>query len=183
MGGLDARYMISRLQPLDFKVLSLTTIATPHRGSAFADWCFENLPPARVPRIYDAMERIGLGTGAFQQLTRSYMQNEFNPATPDADGTKYFSYGASFHAPLWSAFRKPHQIIKDREGDNDGLVSVESSRWGEYKGTLEGTSHLDLINWTNRLRWWLWKATGHTRDFNAVALYLGIADMLAKEGF
>jgi hypothetical protein len=30
--GLDARYMISKLRPTRFKVLSLTTVATPHRG-------------------------------------------------------------------------------------------------------------------------------------------------------
>jgi len=35
--------MISRLRPLDFDVLSLTTIATPHRGSAFADYMFESI--------------------------------------------------------------------------------------------------------------------------------------------
>src|SRR5262249_21527275 len=37
MGGLDSRYMISRLGMAD-RVLSLTTIGTPHRGSPFADW-------------------------------------------------------------------------------------------------------------------------------------------------
>src|SRR5437763_959212 len=36
MGGLDARYMISRLDMAD-RVLSLTTIGTPHRGSPIAD--------------------------------------------------------------------------------------------------------------------------------------------------
>lgn len=36
--GLDARYMISQLKPPGVSVLSLTTIATPHRGSAFADY-------------------------------------------------------------------------------------------------------------------------------------------------
>lgn len=41
--GLDSRYMISRIKPLDFNVLSLTTIATPHRGSAFADYMFESI--------------------------------------------------------------------------------------------------------------------------------------------
>src|ERR1700680_3312371 len=35
LGGLDARYMISRLGMAD-QVLTLTTIATPHRGSSFA---------------------------------------------------------------------------------------------------------------------------------------------------
>lgn len=32
MGGLDARFMISRLKPPNVRVLSLTTVATPHRG-------------------------------------------------------------------------------------------------------------------------------------------------------
>ena len=41
--GLDSRYMISRLRPLDFEVLSLTTVATPHRGSAFADYMLESI--------------------------------------------------------------------------------------------------------------------------------------------
>jgi triacylglycerol esterase/lipase EstA (alpha/beta hydrolase family) len=35
--------MISQLKPTDFKILSLTTIATPHRGSAFADYMFETI--------------------------------------------------------------------------------------------------------------------------------------------
>lgn len=61
------------------------------------------------------------------------------------------------------------------EGPNDGLVSVESSRWGEYKGTLDNVSHLDLINWTNRLRWYIWELTGgKRRNFNAIAFYLHI---------
>ena len=30
--GLDSRYMISQLKPPNVDVLSLTTIATPHRG-------------------------------------------------------------------------------------------------------------------------------------------------------
>lgn len=67
---------------------------------------------------------------------------------------------------LWSAFRQSHRIIEREEGPNDGLVSVKSSRWGGihgYKGTLIGVSHLDLINWTNRIRWLLWELTGHRR--------------------
>ena len=37
MGGLDARYMVAKLG-MDRRVLSVTTVATPHRGSSFADW-------------------------------------------------------------------------------------------------------------------------------------------------
>jgi triacylglycerol lipase len=39
MGGLDCRHLITHLKPVDYTPLSLTTIATPHRGSPFMDWC------------------------------------------------------------------------------------------------------------------------------------------------
>src|SRR5688500_14267987 len=42
MGGLDARYMIAELGMSD-RVAALLTITTPHRGSAYADWCVKNL--------------------------------------------------------------------------------------------------------------------------------------------
>lgn len=80
----------------------------------------------------------------------------------------YFSYGATVTPSLWSAFRHSHRIIEEGEGPNDGLVSVRSSRWGGdngYKGTLVGVSHLDLINWTNRLRWLIWQLAGNKRKY------------------
>ena len=167
MGGLDARYMISRLRPPNVNVRSLTTIATPHRGSAFADFMFERMiGPANLPRLYRALKLLRVETGAFAQLTRSYMQESFNPCTPDRDGVAYFSYGATLsnsppgQLPLWSAFRQPHRIVQAAEGANDGLVSVKSARWGVYKGTLVDVSHLDLINWTNRMRWFVREMAG-----------------------
>ncbi|KAI4631677.1 uncharacterized protein J4E87_002383 [Alternaria ethzedia] len=181
IAGLDSRYMISQLRPTDFKILSLTTIATPHRGSAFADYMFETIGPRRIKRVYSVMEYFGLETGAFSQLTQEYMKNNFNPKTPDIPDVKYYSYGASLEPTRWSVFAPSHSIVKAKEGINDGLVSVESSRWGDYKGTLIGVSHLDLINWTNRLKWFFWELTGSKRNFNAIAFYLDICDMLAKE--
>jgi triacylglycerol lipase len=44
-------------------------------------------------------------------------------------------------------------------------------------------SHLDLINWTSKVRWLAWQMAGHKRNFNAIAFYMSIADMLAKEGY
>jgi triacylglycerol lipase len=67
------------------------------------------------------------------------------------------------------------------EGPNDGLVSVESAKWGEYKGTLVDVSHLDLINWS-AIRQFMQSIRRQENRFNAVAFYLGIADMLAREG-
>ncbi|OQN96290.1 hypothetical protein B0A48_17546 [Cryoendolithus antarcticus] len=166
--------MISRLKPSGVKVLSLTTIATPHRGSAFADHVFRRLKPFNVPKLYKALEAFGLQTGAFEQLTQKYMIETFNPATTDDPNVRYFSYGATLSPHFTSVFRSSHRVIDQVEGANDGLVSVDSSRWGKYQGTLDDVSHLDLINWTNRWRWYLWGLTGYERNFNAIAFYLHI---------
>ncbi|KAL8850512.1 MAG: hypothetical protein Q9221_004560 [Calogaya cf. arnoldii] len=91
------------------------------------------------------------------------MNEEFNPKTPDREGVRYLSYGASVDPPIWSAFYRSHLIMEREEGANDGLVSVESSKWGDYKGTLVDINHLDLINWTNRLRWLVWEMIGNKR--------------------
>ncbi|KAH6652670.1 putative triacylglycerol lipase [Truncatella angustata] len=158
MGGLDSRYMISHLQPKNVDVQSLVTVATPHHGSAFADFVFNEIGNERLPTLYKFFGSLGIETGAFSQLTKKYMTQEFNPKTPDDPSVRYFSYGAMMSRPvLLSPFRTTWQIMQNAEGANDGLVSVESAKWGEYKGTLVQVSHLDLINWTNRLRWYMRK--------------------------
>lgn len=181
MGGLDARYMISRSRQKrsvaaraddkgttsepenDVNVRALVTIATPHHGSAYADFLLDQIGPDNLPRLYEAWKRTtGLGTGAFAQLTRKYMDEEFNPKTTNDPDVRYFSYGAALKKkpPLLSPFRGSYSVVFKEEGPNDGLVSVKSASWEQYKGTLEDVSHLDLINWTNRLRWTLRKWMG-----------------------
>ena len=112
----------------------------------------QRIGAANIPKLYKALEFFGFETGAFEQLTNKYMTESFNPRTPDSPDVRYFSYGAQLNPHLTSVFRKSHNIVMAEEGPNDGLVSVQSSQWGEYKGTLDNVSHLDLINWTNRLR-------------------------------
>jgi triacylglycerol lipase len=207
MGGLDARHMIAHCPPPGVRIASLVTVASPHRGSTFADFLLPEgydhnassassssstsaadgeqpqLPLIHLSRLYGLLERAGLGTTAFGQLTTRYMTQTFNPSTPDRHDVRYFSFGAACPCPpLLSPFRHSWHIIRDAEGSNDGLVSVDSSRWGDYRGTLMGVSHLDLINWSNKVRWTLREWMGIRKPFNAIAFYLDIADMLAKEG-
>ncbi|KAG5953074.1 hypothetical protein E4U53_007043 [Claviceps sorghi] len=199
MGGLDARYMISKMLTTraadrpgtprqtrqDIRVASLTTISTPHRGSPFADYVLgRDAGLMYLPRLYGVLKRAGLETGAFRELTTEHMTGTFNRDVLDDETVRYFSYGAALDAPPppLSPFRVPGRVIARREGPNDGLVSVRSSRWGVYRGTLLGVNHLDLINWPNRLRWMVKRWMGVERGFNAVAFYLGVADMLAREG-
>jgi triacylglycerol lipase len=184
MGGLDARYLISRLCPdpeTEFQVASLTTVATPHRGSSAADMLFRDIGPDLLPRLYRLLDRLKISSGAFSQLTTPFINERFNPVTPNSASTRYFSYGATATPHLLSVFRVSHDLLAEVEGPNDGLVSVRSSKWGEYKGTLVGVTHLDLINWTNRIKSFAARLGLVDQKFNAVAFYLGVADMLAKE--
>src|SRR2546426_12182372 len=77
MGGLDSRYMISRLGMAD-RVLTLTSIGTPHRGTAFADWGISTLARLATP-VFNA---IGIPYQAFYDLTTARCR-DFNAETPN----------------------------------------------------------------------------------------------------
>ncbi|ORY78899.1 Alpha/Beta hydrolase protein [Leucosporidium creatinivorum] len=183
MGGLDGRFLISRLQPTTFKVRSLTTISTPHRGSSFADYLLEDLLGSqRVPALVNLLSTVGVPGGgkAFDDLTTTKMAR-FNDETPDDPKVKYFSYGAEFE-PGWSnVFRVPWGIVHEREGANDGLVSIESAKWGQYQATLNNVNHLDLVGWVGKVRYGWAEWLGKPIKFKPVSFFCAVAEMLADE--
>lgn len=101
----------------------------------------------RLPSLLSLLEAMRLpqsGDGsAFNALGTKSMRI-FNSEVLDREDVKYYSWGASFDPGLLDTFRWPHSVILSKEGPNDGLVSVTSARWGEYRGTLLGVNHLDL---------------------------------------
>ncbi|KAL1622496.1 lipase 2 [Diplodia seriata] len=144
IAGLDSRYMISQLKPPNVDVKSLTTIATPHRGSAFADWMMEQIGGAlptfdadNLPKAYSLLKFLKVETGAFAQLTRKYMQEEFNPNTPDREGVRYYSYGATLEPERWSSFKQLHDLVAELEkAPNDGLVRYRAT---PYSKLIDGS--------------------------------------------
>lgn len=190
MGGLDGRYIISKLIPEYSKkvhICSLTTVASPHRGSYIADLLVESsIGPDKFPALYKFMPSLGFDKNnpdGFKQLTRDFMQNHFNKEILDDPSVAYFSYGARVTPGYFNVFRKAWSQLYQVEGDNDGMVSVESAKWGEYIGTIDNVDHLDLVNFTNLVRYNWARFLGQPQPFNAIALYLHITDMLAKKGF
>ncbi|KAF9185393.1 hypothetical protein BGZ51_002678 [Haplosporangium sp. Z 767] len=154
MGGLDCRHLISHLQSPHFKVRSLTTLATPHHGSSFADYVMSDIVGrVRLETFWMMLKLVGIERGAAENLTTYSLRDEFNPKTPDDPEVAYFSYGASFKPGLFSRFRLSWRVIMDREGPNDGLVSVKSAQWGKYVRTIPNADHMDLMNWVNALAW------------------------------
>ena len=143
MGGLDARYMISRLGMAD-RVLTLTSIGTPHRGTPFADWGVR-----RFDRLASsALDFFGLTFQAFRDLTTESCKH-FNEEIIDSSQVRYFSVAGQhrngWHSPEWQL---PHRIVSSVEGANDGIVSVCSATHGESCDIWEG-DHLSLVNWLN----------------------------------
>ncbi|GEM08235.1 triacylglycerol lipase [Rhodotorula toruloides] len=185
MGGLDGRFVISRLKPTNFKIRSLTTISTPHRGSSFADYLLEDVLGAeRVPTLLNTMSVLGVPGGgkAFDDLTTTKMAR-FNEETPDDPSVRYFSFSAEF-TPSWSnPFRIPWGVVYEREGPNDGLVSVQSARWGDHRATLHNVNHADLIGWKGVVRYAFAAWSGHEIRYAPVSFFLGVSEMLADEGF
>ncbi len=139
MGGLDARYMISRLGMAPH-VASLTTLGTPHRGSAFADWAVSKVEWLVKPTL----TFLSMPHQAFYDLTSARCR-EFNELTPNAPGVRYFSVAAEHDGgrPEWLL---SHSVVKNAEGANDGVVSLASAQHGEACDIWPG-DHFSLVNW------------------------------------
>ncbi|MBF5045857.1 thioesterase [Aggregicoccus sp. 17bor-14] len=164
MGGLDARYAISRLG-LASRVASLTTIGTPHHGTPLADLGTDLLGEKLGLRRLAGALRVG--TDAFYALTTARML-AFNAEVPDVRGVAYGSYVAAFE----SASRALHPLLAPgylylsrRAGPNDGLVPASSQRWGEVLGTVEA-DHWAQVGWGSR--------------FDAPALYAALFAQLQQ---
>lgn len=160
-GGLEARYMISSLDMAD-KVASLTTIGTPHhgskvihkildlpdyllRGAAVAANGFSRLTGDRKPDFY----------GGVHSFSEEYMK-AFNERNPNREGVYYQSFAGVLWAPASDIIMIiPGYLIKTEDGPNDGLVTVESAKWGNFRGVLRGTgyrgvSHADEVDFRRK---------------------------------
>ena len=106
-----------------------------------------------------------LDTPAYAMLSTKYMNEVFNPRTPNVEGVKYYSVASRTPSlAIWHPLWLPKLILdaaaesrtaggeSDGSADalggadqgNDGLVSVESAKWGEFLGVMEGCDHWDL---------------------------------------
>ncbi|KAG1447208.1 hypothetical protein G6F56_009331 [Rhizopus delemar] len=178
MGGLDCRHLLANHHDRPYRVQSLSTVCTPHRGSPVMDWfrdhigvgCQDynnawsptdsstislknlttrnqaalNIPTSNKWTKIDKMILDYFDAPAYAHLTTDFCNNYFNVNTPDDPTVKYYSYGASTKFSAWSSILNvPGKMVYEKEGENDGIVSVKSAQWGTYVKTLEA-DHWDF---------------------------------------
>lgn len=158
-GGLDMRYAISKCGAAEY-VASLTTINTPHRGCLFADYLLKKAPERLrqfiAGKYNGALKRLGDASpdfiGAVTDLTAEKCL-ERNKDLPDCRQVYYRSVAAALRGAYSARFplNLTYHLVKRFDGENDGLVSIESSLWGEVYQVLRmqgrrGVSHGDMID-------------------------------------
>jgi triacylglycerol lipase len=117
---------------------------------------------------------------SFKWLSHKYMTEVFNPNTPDNSGVYYQSWAGKIKFITAELVLQPSwAFIKLIQGDNDGLVPVESAKWGRFRGVVSGA-------------WWCggvshWNEIGHlfgiTPGFNAPRFYANMVEELRNMGF
>ena len=156
-GGLDARMAASSLGCGD-KIASITTIATPHRGSKTVDALFRaprSLWNAAAFAVNNWIRVVGDKKPDFLKLCQGFTTGamaRFNEQNPDVPGVFYQSFACVMGRPFSDInLSTANWIVGRIEGPNDGLVSVESALWGQEQhvltsGVFRGISHLDAID-------------------------------------
>ena len=134
-----------------------------------------------LPSSFTTLILSVVDSPAYANLTSKYLNDVFNPNTPDDPRVKYFSVAGRMSADtvsVWHPFWLPKMVLdgaeeKERErlkklweqenngrqvnGEtpfwadkrqwgNDGLVTVQSAKWGEFLGTMEGCDRASLLD-------------------------------------
>lgn len=160
-GGLDCRYAISALN-MSEKVASLTTISSPHHGSktvdkllkcprflvrlgCFCTDCWFRILGDKEPNTYRTIH----------SFTTTYA-SEFNARVLDCEGVYYQSYAFAMKKPSSDIFLWLTNLVVGKvEGENDGLLTPNSAKWGDFKGVYygagrRGISHCDEVDMRRR---------------------------------
>jgi triacylglycerol lipase len=155
MGGLDARYLASRLG-FSERVASITTIGTPHRGTSVGDLAVSMVPAAAFTAADQILQQMDSSSSALKQITRSYCNGPLAVEAADMPGIAYYSATSVIASPAMTnalpLFWIPHRILKSLEGDNDGFVSVTSAQWGDHICTYSGDHYAQIGQFLGRAR-------------------------------
>jgi triacylglycerol lipase len=170
MGGLDARQLLAdpRWGP---RFLSLTTIGTPHHGSALADAARTRFGP-----VYRLLNAGRINHRGFLDLTRRAARavNRMGPRSFDAPC--FCVAGNPAPEDVCWPLKPFYTLLGELEGPNDGLVSVESALGF---GTPLDPWPIDHLRQINGMP----EAPGSASRRAVIRMYATILENLAGLGF
>ena len=158
-GGLDTRYAIAKLDAAPY-IASLTTVNTPHRGCNFADDLLSKIPEVIQRGVASAYNSAARKLGdtspdfmaAVKDLTASAC-SVFDKELTAPEEIYCQSIGSVLKGAGGGKFplNFTHPMVKKHDGENDGLVSVDSFEFGESLKIItppenRGISHADIID-------------------------------------
>lgn len=201
-GGIDVRFMFHLNEGLLFngrtindRVATFTTLSTPHRGSALADYLLPRFGPllqelvAFYLDIFGSLQGDTRDSDAKDALTMlsSQSMNEWNAQFHDLDGIKGIycqSWASDIGGSIEDKILQTTSAILDKEGFtvNDGAVQESSAPFGRFRGTIGrnmpgGVSHFAM---TDRARL---VTDGNTPGFDVLSFYVGILREFQGMGF
>ena len=186
-GGLDSRTAIAATSAGKY-VASLTTINTPHRGCEFADYLLDEIPEKQQMAIAKQYNTVAAKLGdknpdflaAVYDLT-SEKCRERNEVIHDDPDVFYQSVGSVMQEASSGQFplNFTYNLVKYFDGENDGLVGIDSFGWGsslqmvrlEKKG--RGISHGDMIDLNRQ----------NLRGLDIREFYVQLVNGLRERGF
>ena len=180
-GGLDSKYMINELG-MAGSVASLTTLSTPHRGSSIATKIY-GLPRWITRfiafwinlwyRIFGDKHPDALKVCEQLQLTEN---DEIDlPKVPE--GVYCQSYSSTMEKSRDDFLMSIPLYFSHRWGEKttDGLVSVDSAKYAEYRGDCldESLSHSEMVGFSLKKK----------KRRKVYEFYLSLCRELSERGF
>jgi triacylglycerol lipase len=171
MGGLDARRLLG--EGFEKKrVLSLTTIGTPHQGTALADFA-----KLRVGRVFQMLAALGIDPKGCLDVTRGAARQFHRRYTLPAGVACFSVAGNPAPETVCWPLRRAHAALSELEGPNDGVVSVESALAFGMPLVPWPVDHLRQVNWLPP------DENGGNPAPSPVELYAQVVSHLASLGF
>ncbi len=191
-GGLEAKYLVNH--GYGDKIASITTIDTPHHGSHTIDFLM------KAPKWM--VKTAATGTDIWMKIlgdkdpdcykcfdiltTKTAEQfNLDNPAPGNVYCQSYaFKCNSAFSDPV---FCITFPVVSRFDGANDGMVSVDSSRWANFKGVItsssrRGISHADVVDY--RRRRFTSRAPSASNEVSDITIfYINVVKELKQLGF
>lgn len=141
MGGLDIRLLATE-PAWSQRILSITTIGTPHLGTPLAD-----MAARRLSLLYRGLERFGVTLDGLHQVSRRHTR-KLTADWQDPERAACWSIaGDPGTENLFFGLRPTHALLRQWEGPSDGLVPKKSAEgWGEPLSPWPH-DHFRQINW------------------------------------